>query len=150
MSKISLLSKYFIKKYAQVDQALESPNVIVQPSEPLINKAIQLLKRMDPNYFKGVRQIQVSPASMYFGFVESGPNKDPAILNINMGKIKGLGQGSEAVIQAALTVAHEAAHTKSYDQQQGFVGGENPAEAEEQKVSNWIEQNKGRLQDLLL
>ena len=150
MSKISVLAKYFIGKYGQViDQALESPNVVVQPMEPTINKAVELLKRMDPTYFKGIRQIQVSPASMYYGFVQSGPNKDPAVLNINIGKIKGLGQGPEAIIQAALTVAHEAAHTKSYNQDQGFVGGESPAESEEQKVSQWIEQNKGRLQDLL-
>ena len=145
--RVGFLSKYFQAKYGQLDQQLESPNVIVQPSEPMINKAVQLLKRMDPNYFKGIRQIQLSPASMYFGFVESGQNKDPAVLNINLNKIKSI-SGPEEVIQAALTVAHEAAHTKSYNDMQGFVGGENPAEAEEKRVAAWIAQNKGRLQDL--
>lgn len=150
MKKVALLAKYYQKKYSQqVDQELDSPNVIVQPMEPVINKAINLLKRMDPSYFKGVRRIQVSPANMYYGFVEAGQDKDPAIININMAKIKQQGDGVDAVITAATTIAHERGHVQTYNPQQGFVGGEVPAEAEEQRVANWIQQNKGRLQDLL-
>ncbi len=134
------------------DMELDSPNVVIQPMEPVVQKAINLLKRMDPNYFKGVRRIQVSPASMYYGFVESGPDKDPSVVNVNMAKIKqeaGNTESPEAVAAAATTIAHEVGHVRSFDQGQGFVGGENPAEAEEQRVAAWIQQNAGRLQDLL-
>ena len=83
--------------------------------------------------------------------VESGQQKDPSVVNINMGKIKQEGGNDEtaAVIAAATTIAHEVGHVKSYNQQQGFVGGESPAEAEERRVADWIKQNQGRLQDLL-
>ena len=146
---LSKLSSYFIQKYGQlVDAELNTPAVVIQPMEPVINKAVNLLKRMDPNYFQGVRRIQVSPASIYYGFVESGQQKDPSVVNINMGKIKQEG-GNDAVIAAATTIAHEVGHVKSYNQQQGFVGGESPAEAEERRVADWIKQNQGRLQDLL-
>lgn len=148
MNEIVLLAKYYHRKYGQqIDQELDSPNVIVQPMEPVIDKAINLLKRMDPNYFKGVRRIQVSPNNMYYGFVEGGQDKDPSVININMAKINQ--QETDAVISAATTIAHERGHVQTYDTQQGFVGGEVPAEAEEQRVANWIQQNKGRLQDLL-
>ena len=146
------LSSYFIQKYGQlVDAELNTPAVVIQPMEPVINKAVNLLKRMEPNYFQGVRRIQVSPASIYYGFVESGQQKDPSVVNINMGKIKQEGGNDEtaAVIAAATTIAHEVGHVKSYNQQQGFVGGESPAEAEERRVADWIKQNQGRLQDLL-
>lgn len=151
---LNKLSSYFIKKYGQAiqqDTELNTPSVVIQPMEPVINKAVNLLKRMDPNYFQGVRRIQVSPASIYYGFVESGQQKDPSVVNINMGKIKQEGGNDEtaAVIAAATTIAHEVGHVKSYNQQQGFVGGESPAEAEERRVSDWIKQNQGRLQDLL-
>ena len=153
MGTLKALSKYFVKKYAQQisDLELDGPNVVVQPTEPVINKAINLLKKMDPGYFKGVRRIQVSPASMYYGFVESGPDKDPTVVNINMSKINQQ-SGSEndinAVFAAATTIAHEVGHVRSYNQEQGFVGGESPAEAEERRVATWIESNKGSLSNL--
>lgn len=131
-----------------VDQELSGPNVVVEPMEPVVQKAISLLKRMDPNYFSGVRKVVVSPASMYYGFVESGPDKDPSIINVNMAKIK-QESGPAAVIAAATTIAHEKGHVGSFENTQGFVGGEAPAEVEEQRVAGWIQQNQGRLQDLL-
>lgn len=131
---------------------LDSPNVVIQPMEPIINKAIKILQRMDPSYFKGVRRIQVSPASLYYGFVESGTDKDPSVININMSKIKqevGDTNSPEAVVAAATTIAHERGHVMSFDEQKGFVGGETPAVAEEQRVHAWIQQNLGMIKDLL-
>jgi hypothetical protein len=144
------LAGYFSKKYSQVsDSELDTPNVVVQPTEPVIDKAIKVLKRMDPSYFRGVRRIQISPSSMYYGFVESGENKDPAVININMAKIKQESNSDDAVISAAITIAHERGHVTSYNESQGFVGGEAPAEQEERRVASWIEQNRALIQDLL-
>jgi hypothetical protein len=141
-------------KHAQEapDPAVSGPNVVIQPMEPIVDRAVKLLQRMDPNYFSGVRTININSGTPNLGFVESGPNKDPSVVNVNMGKIKSVTQNAgpeEAVFQAALTIAHERGHVKSYDQQKGFVGGENPAETEEGRVAAWIKQNQGRLQDLL-
>ena len=140
-----------LAQVAGVDPQLSGPNVVVEPMEPVVQKAIELLKRMDPNYFSGVKKIVVAPASMYYGFVESGPDKDPSVINVNMAKIKAEsgGQGPAAVVSAATTIAHERGHVGSFDDSQGFVGGESPADAEEQRVAAWIRQNQGRLQDLL-
>lgn len=153
MGILRATSRYFVRKYGQqVDMELDSPNIVVQPVEPIITKAINILKRMDANYFKGVRKIQLAPSSMYYGYVESGQDKDPAVININLSKIKqqvGNINSPEAVIAAATTIAHERGHVGTFDAQQGFVGGEAPAEAEEQRVGAWIQQNIGRLQDLL-
>jgi Cu2+-containing amine oxidase len=86
---------------------------------------------------------------MYYGFVESGKDKDPAIININMSKIKQESNSDDAVISAAITIAHEKGHITSYNDSQGFVGGEAPAEQEERRVASWIKQNYSLIQDLL-
>jgi hypothetical protein len=134
-----------------VDVGLTGPNVVIQPMEPLVDRAVKVLRRMDPNYFAGVRTINITPANPNFGFVESGPQKDPSVININMGKIKSETQNlnpEEAVFAAATTIAHERGHVTSFNEQQGFVGGEGPAEAEEARVANWIRQNQNMLKDL--
>src|SRR5271157_558477 len=132
MKKLLELSSIFYK-FAQ-DSALTSPNVVVEPAQPILNKAIQLLKRYNPSFFVGVRKIIVAPSS-YYGFVESGEDKDPAVVNINLQKIINESGGNpnspEAIMSAALTIAHEGAHTHTYKQEGGFIGEETPAESEE-------------------
>jgi hypothetical protein len=129
-----------------------SPNVVIMPYEPIIDKAIKVLKKMDPNYFSGVSKIVIGSSS-YFGHVESGPDKDPTIININLEKIKQYSNQSKGeigkIFAAAVTIAHERAHVKSFNQQLGFVGGENPALAEEQKVANWISDNINNLKSIV-
>jgi len=140
-----------LNKIAQpADVQLESPNVVVEPMQPVIQRATEVLKRMDPNYFIGVRKIKAG-VSPYFGHVESGPDKDPAVININLGMVsqKAREYNANPVIASAIVIAHEKGHVGSYEQQQGFVGGESPAEQEEQRVAAWIEKNKDRLQDLM-
>jgi len=148
-------------KYAQIfyskalethDPELDSPNVVIQPGTPALQKAVEILKRMDPNYFVGVRTIIVG-VSPDFGHVESGPDKDPSIINVNLNKINqqagGQTTGPEVIKASALVIAHERGHVKSYNQQQGFVGGEGPAMTEENRVKQWMETNQSRIQDLL-
>lgn len=132
------------------DQMTNGPNVEIQPMEGTIQKAVKLLQRMDPNYFIGVKKIEVGSESNY-GHVES---KNPTIIHVNLQKIiqeaGGKAEGREATISSAVSIAHEASHVKSYNQEQGFVGGESVAQAEEQKIMNWIKLNENRLQDLFM
>jgi len=133
-----------------VDVELESPNVVVEPMQPVIQKATEVLKRMNPQYFVGVRKIKAG-VSPHFGHVESGPDKDPAVININLGMVSQKAQEYNAnpVVASAIVLAHEKGHVGTFEAQQGFVGGESPAEQEEKRVAAWIEQNQERLQDLI-
>lgn len=130
------------------DSELDSPEVKIEPMNSFIQKAVQKLKQIDPNYFKGVRQIKVNSGNA-FGFVESGPNKDPAVINLNLSKIenevrsKSSGaspqQVEEAIVQALIeTIGHEKGHINSYDDKLGFQGGEGPSTAEEQRIHNML------------
>jgi len=139
-----------IAQPTNTDVELQSPNVVVEPMQPVIQKATEVLKRMNPQYFVGVRKIKAG-VSPYFGHVESGPDKDPAVININLGMVsqKAREYNVNPVVASAIVIAHEKGHVGSFEQQQGFVGGESPAEQEEKRVAAWIEQNQDRLKDLI-
>jgi len=145
-----------LKSFAQApqqpapDMELQSPNVVVEPMQPVIQKATEVLKRMDSNYFVGIRKIRAG-VSPHFGHVESGKDKDPTVININLGLVsqKASEYNANPVVASAIVIGHERGHVVSFKDQQGFVGGESPAEAEEKRVAAWIEQNQARLQDLI-
>jgi hypothetical protein len=126
------------------DPELQSPQVRIEPQETLIDKAVQKLKQMQPNYFIGVRKIVSGPESHY-GHVTD--KDDPAIIHINFPRIKSEVEKSlsgmpkeqvdEEIINKIVSVlAHEAGHVKSYDKERGFVGNEAPAIAEENRINN--------------
>lgn len=127
------------------DPELASPNIEVQPAESQIQEAVQRIKSKEPSYFVGVRSIVVSPGSGY-GFVESGQNKDPNVIHINLQKIKsdvsqqmsGADQKdiNEAIVNAVVeTIAHEKGHISGYKPESGFAG-EGSAEQESQRVQS--------------
>lgn len=126
------------------DAELDSPNVVVTPTEPLVQKAIDLIKSKDPNFFKGVRKIIVGDEANY-GHVESGPGKDPTVIHINSPRIiremKSKMQGSPqdhvdgAIVKSiAGTIAHERGHVMDYKPESGFSGGEAAAEKAEKEM----------------
>jgi hypothetical protein len=136
-----------------VDAELASPDIKVEPADSYINKAVQLLKSINPNYFVGVRKIVVDMGSG-FGYVESGPGKDPAVIHINLSRVKNELKGKlpnatqeqldkEMVRQIATTISHEKGHVSSFKSESGFVGAEAPAEAEEQQMGSKIDANPG-------
>lgn len=47
----------FVRLAQAVDPELDSPNVRIEPMESVVQKAVDLLKQKDPNYFKGVRSV---------------------------------------------------------------------------------------------
>lgn len=140
----------FRKKGQDIDFQLDSPNVVIKPIQPAVQKAVQLLQRMDPSYFKGVREIAVGSGPAY-GHVESGEGKDPNVINVNLQRIiseaGGKPTGREVVIAAALVIAHEKGHLNKFNPESGFAG-EGEANAEENRVLQWIKSNESRLQDL--
>lgn len=135
---------------AKIDPMVDSPNISIEPIEPNIQAACELLKRMDSNYFKGVSKI-VAGAEANYGHVANGPNEDPHVVHINLNRITseaGPNAKREIICQLAQTIAHEVGHIRSFDEKNGFKNGESPAEAEERKVASWIKANEVRLQDL--
>jgi len=137
----------FALKYAQEvgqpipNPELNSPNVTIQPGKPEANCALEILKLWNPNYFQGVSSIVVQPSADY-GHVQSGPGQDHTVIYLNADRIVtesgGVYNGKAAALAAAKVIAHEKGHISSFDQQQGFQGGETPAEQEEQSFQSWL------------
>lgn len=131
------------------DAEISSPNIVIEPVEGAVQKAVDLLRGIDPNYFVGVRKIVVSPSGGAYGMVESGDGKDPSVIHLNLNRIRSELQGrlggdpqaleKELVRQLASTISHERGHVKSFHPQQGFVGGESPAESEASRLKPQID-----------
>jgi|ERR1700722_371207 len=143
----NIVSKYV--KFSQMDAELASPDIKVEPGDTYIQKAVELLKRMNPSYFVGVRKI-VADMGKGLGHVASGPGQDSAVIHINLSRIKSELQAKlpnapqnqfekEFVRQIALTIAHEKGHVGSFKQESGFVGGESPAESEESSMMGKVD-----------
>lgn len=107
-------------------------NVIIEPYEPIVAEAIELIRSKEPSYFEGISKVVVeSQDKGHFGRVESDKT-DTIFLSISRLRNALSGQSDEdQVFQAALTLAHEMGHLKS-----NFQGGESPAEAEEARMAN--------------
>lgn len=137
MDKVLFLAGMFLKNA----QSLESPDIQIQPGYPEANCALEILKLYKPNYFSGVRRIVIGPSANY-GHVEAGPGRDPTVIYLNADRIVaesgGKQGGQEAALATAKTIAHEKGHVASFKPQQGFVGGETPAETQEQDFENWL------------
>jgi hypothetical protein len=139
-----------IKLAQQMDPELVSPEIKVEPADTLIQEAVNMLKKVNPNYFVGVRKI-VLDAGQGFGHVSSGAGNDPAVIHINLPKIKAELQAKlmnatpeqkqkELVRQIAITISHEKGHVASFKPEGGFVGNEAPALQEEQSMAGKLDQ----------
>lgn len=146
-----------------VDIGLTGPNVVIQPMEPLVDRAVKIIRRKDPNAFAGVRTINVGGGTGALGFVSS---KDPSVINIDAALIKNTAsksdpsvteilsqlpnpEESKKVFWTTVTLYHELAHVKDYDEQHGFKGGEGIAESAEQDIIKWMNQNFNMIKDML-
>ena len=132
---------HFVNTFYKCAQ-VGSPNVVISPGRPETNCALDILKLWNPNIFMNVEKIVVGPSPQY-GHVESGPEKDPHIIYLNADRIiqesGGAQSGKAAALGCAKVIAHEHGHIGSFNEQNGFVGGEGPAEAEEQQFETWLE-----------
>jgi hypothetical protein len=139
-------------KFAQqiTDTELASPDIKIEPMESNIHKAVELLKKVNPSYFVGVRKIVVDTGSA-FGYVQSGAGNDPAVIHLNLPKIRAeiqskIGnlpkeeQEKELVRQLALTISHERGHISGFKPETGFApesAAENEANSMTQKIDNY-------------
>jgi len=121
----SIISGYMKFSQQITDPELASPDIKIEPMESNITKAVELLKKQNPNYFVGVRKIVVD-TGMGFGHVSAGGGEDPAVIHINLPKIRAeiqskLGtapkeqQEQELVRQIALVISHERTHQTPYN-----------------------------------
>ncbi|MCF7796057.1 hypothetical protein K9M42_03105 [Patescibacteria group bacterium] len=77
---------YKKSQFVQDDlQNINTPNIIVQPYEPLIQEVVEEIRVKNANFFQGVNQINIDTGFGQFGSVES---INPADININLNKIK--------------------------------------------------------------
>jgi hypothetical protein len=138
----------YLKLSQTMDPELASPDIKVEPLDSYIQKAVELLKQVNPSYFVGVRKIVVDSGQGY-GHVAAGGSEDPAVIHINLPKIKAELQSKlsgapkeqfekELIRQIALTISHEKGHVASYKPETGFPG-EGPAETEESSMLGKID-----------
>jgi hypothetical protein len=140
----NIVSTYLKFSQQQMDAELASPDIKIEPGDTFIQKAVDMLKRVNPNYFVGVRKIEADMGEG-LGHVASGPGQDPAVIHINLPRIRSELQAKlpgvpqeqfekEFVRQIALTIAHEKGHVGSFKPEGGFAGGESPAEQEASSI----------------
>lgn len=146
-----IINQYQKFAQAQMDPELASPEIKIEPVDTIIQQAVNLLKKINPGYFIGVRKIVVDTGgSGAFGHVASGPKDDPTVIHLNLPKIKseiqskmqGASQeqmNKELIRIVAEIISHERGHVKSFNPQGGFVGGESSAESEEKSMMPQIE-----------
>lgn len=67
-----------------------SSQVIVEPWDPAVNKAMQKINQIDPSLLKNVTKIVVHPGggSGQLGHVESGQGKDPHVIHIFKDRVR--------------------------------------------------------------
>jgi len=132
-----------LKKIAQQFYKLSqenSPTILVEPYDTLVEKAVKRLREKDPNFFVGVKKIVVAPSPQY-GHVSSDEH---TVVHLNASRVKSELSGKpeeQQVDTLASIIAHEVAHVKSFKGDQ-FVGGETPAQAAEKDFFNWVQKKK--------
>jgi hypothetical protein len=139
-SKAYVLASLYLNHVKFSQDQTNTPSITIQPGRPEANCALDILKKWKPDFFIGVRSIVIGPSPNY-GYVESGPDKDPTVIYINADRIvneSGQQNGKAAAIATARVIAHEKGHVASFNDAQGFVGGETPAQIQEQEFDNWL------------
>ena len=133
-------------------QNIDTPTIMVQPYEPIIQEVVNEMSLENPLFFKGINKINVDMGYGQFGSVGS---ENPADININIDKIKNtIGQDIDLndpqyknVVKDAIrtVIIHEKAHVSDASKaQEGsdvplsgeelFPGGENVAEQAEKNI----------------
>ena len=146
----------YLKTAEEVQDAqLKSPEIIIEPTDSFIQKAVQRIKSMKSDYFVGVSKIIVYNSGSELGSVIS---TNPTEIKINLQNIKnnvnksGL-QGPElekAIVDAIVeTITHERGHVKDIAEHGSFQGGENAAEAESQKMKTANKSRRMRFLSLI-
>ena len=142
------MARFISKRLAS---KIGKPEIDIDPSiKSNIIDAVNKLKGVDPNYFKGVDKIVGTTEGTY-------GKTDGTTIYINYPKVvedvkSRLGDLSEeenkkkydALLMESLVrlISHEVGHVEDYDEERGFPGGEGVADQESEKMINKVK-NKG-------
>lgn len=123
-------NKWYSDKNSPNITKVANTSIVIEPFEPLIKKAIELLNNKIPGYLNNIKKIIVVPGSPdFYGKVESDKTD---VIFISLQKIIGAMSGrtdDEKVIAIAQVIGHEKKHLDMK-----FQGGEGPSEQEEKEV----------------
>lgn len=130
----------WFKKISQLTeentQNIDSPLIMVEPYEPIIQEVVNEITNQNSSFFQGVNKINVDMGYGQYGSVSS---ENPADININFNKIKNevvaqLGSpfdpNSPQHVQALKdsikeVIIHEKSHVQDYDYE-GHIEGKDP------------------------
>jgi hypothetical protein len=69
-----------------------TPNVVIEPVDPLVQRAVNDIKQKDPNFFAQVEKIVVhfGGGAGQLGHVARGPNENPRAIHIYKDRIRSI------------------------------------------------------------
>jgi len=120
-------------------ELLGSPRVMIEPYDGMVNDAVNIVNKSNPELLKQVSDIRINLSKGVIGEYQTG---NPNTIWINIGKLesdvraKMQGQPDEAIRQEiinqiASTLVHEATHKGEFDST-GSSSESKPEQAEEQ------------------
>jgi len=120
------MTDFLLSKRAQQPQPsyTPTPNIVIEPVDPLVQQAVNKIKQTDPNFFLQVEKIVVhfGGGAGHLGYVKRGPDDNPRVIHIYKDRIKEIIQRDlggnmnaanfEQAVQAAIAevIGHERAH----------------------------------------
>lgn len=119
------VDKIYISKRAQeLKPEPPTPDVVIEPMDPAIQKAVQKIKSLEPSAFYNVKKIVVHPGggSGQLGHVEMGPQKDPREIHIFKDRILQLLRQKGKTDPKALEEATERALIEVITHEIGHIG----------------------------
>lgn len=126
-------------------------SVIIDPYEPLIEKAIAAIDKVQPGYFSQIKKIVVEQSAeagdpFHYGKVKDS-ERDTIYISVNAVRSAMSGQDEDSIIKTlAGVLAHEMGHLKS-----NMQGGEGPAETEEHRMLDMLSKHSTQeIRDLVI
>lgn len=113
----------------------EAVSVVIAPFEPMIQKAVEAIEKIEPGYFSAIKNIVVEQSTeagdpFHFGKVKSDKSDTIYIsMSAVRSALSGSSDESQIINAIASILAHEMGHLKAK-----LEGGEGPAESEERRI----------------
>jgi len=133
---------FLLSKRAQQPKPsyVPTPNIVIEPIDPLVQQAVNKIKQSDPNFFMQVEKIVVhfGGGAGHLGYVKRGPGESPRVIHIYKDRIRDIIQRDlggnmnaknfEQAVQ--LSIAEVIGHEKTHigEKPEEFFHGESEAE----------------------
>lgn len=74
----------------RAEQFTPGPHVVIEPMDPLVQEAVQDIRKVDPNFFAQVQKVVIhfGGGGGHLGFVERGQGKDPRVIHLYKDRIR--------------------------------------------------------------